>query len=121
GIVISVLSIDAPAQRARIRIQLSGLNPVWLAPSPIQGAGAQHWSRGPDLFVAADVDGDGHDEFLIADNQNGWTGVLKWNGAALVPIWLVPSPVQGAGVTWIRGPDLFVAADVDGDGHDEFL
>ena len=46
-----------------------------------------HWSRdATDLFVAADVDGGGHQEILIANNSNGYIGLLKWNGSALVPV-----------------------------------
>jgi hypothetical protein len=90
----------------------SALVPIWMSPSPIGG-----WNRGTDVFVAADVDGDRKAEILIANNKDGWTGVLKWNGSALVPIWMSPSPLAG----WNRGNDTFIAADVDGDGKVELV
>src|ERR1700760_3871638 len=88
--------------------------------SPVPGPGG-HWARGPDVFLAADVDGDGHKEIMVADNTNHWTGVLKWNGSALETVWAAPSPLSGPPGNWNRVEDLFVAADVDGDGHEEVL
>jgi hypothetical protein len=100
----------------------STLEPVWLTASPIPGPGGTHWSRGADVFTAADVDGDGKAEILISNNSNGWTGVLKWTGSALEPVWLTASPIPGPGGThWSRGDDSFVAADVDGDGKVEIV
>jgi hypothetical protein len=49
-------------------------SPTQLLP-PEPGPG--NWVRVDDLFVAADVDGDGREEILIADNGSGWTGLLK--------------------------------------------
>jgi len=98
----------------------SAMAPVWMIPSPINGP-AGSWSRGADNFIAADVDHDGRVEILIANNSNGWTGVLKWNGTALAPVWMTASPIAGADMAWMRGPDIFAAADVDGDGEVEIL
>ena len=82
-----------------------------------------HWSRdAADLFVAADVDGDGHQEILIANKKNGYIGLLKWNGSALAPVWIGSGRIQGAGMHWSRdAADLFVAANVDGGTDQEIL
>jgi hypothetical protein len=68
----------------------SGLVPVWMSPSPLNGP-AGGWNRGIDSFTAADVDGDGEVEIVIANNADDWTGVLKWQGGALVPVWMRPT------------------------------
>jgi hypothetical protein len=91
-----------------------------MAPSPIYGS-VGNWSRGPDIFTAADVDGDGSKEIVISNNTDGWTGVLKWNGSALAPVWMVPSPISGPAGKWSRGPDIFTAADVNGDKLTELV
>ena len=117
---VSVVDINFADQRARIRITKHGFNPVWMLSGRIEGPG-MHWSRGNDVTVAAEVDGDGREEFLIANNQNGYIGVLKWNGSALAPIWIGSGRIQGPGMHWSRGNDVIVAADVDGDGRKEFL
>jgi len=117
---ISIVDIDPAGQHARIRITKHGLNPVWMQTGRIEGAG-MHWSRGPDVFAAADADGDTREEILIANNQNGYIGLLKWNGSALVPIWIGSGRINGAGMHWSRGDDVFVAADTDGDTHEEIL
>ena len=100
----------------------SALVPVWIGSGRIEGTG-MHWSRdAADLFVAADMDGDGHQEILIANNNSGYIGLLKWNGSALVPVWIGSGRIQGAGMHWSRdAADLFVAADADGDGHQEIF
>ncbi len=82
---ISVRAITG--QNATIRITYHGLNPVWMVQGRIDGAG-MHWSRGSDAFAAADVDGDTHEEIVVVNNQNGYIGVLKWDGSALVPVWI---------------------------------
>jgi hypothetical protein len=94
----------------------TALAPIWASPSPLVGP-AGGWRRGKDSFIAADVDGDGRVEIVIANKSDGWTGVLKWNGAALAPIWASSSPLNGPLGNWQRGLlDIFVAADVDHDG-----
>jgi hypothetical protein len=94
----------------------AALEPIWMSASPLAG-----WQRGPDVFTAADVDGDHKVEVVISNNLDGWTGVLKWNGSALLPVWMVPSPVVGPGGSWSRGPDVFTAADVNHDGEVEVV
>jgi hypothetical protein len=98
----------------------SGLLPVWMSPTPLNGP-AGEWNRGVDVFVAADLDGDGEDEILIYNNNDLWTGVLKWQDGALVPIWMSPTPLDGPGGEWDRGVDAFVAADFGGGGQDEVV
>ena len=100
----------------------SALVPVWIGSGRIPGAGI-HWSRdAADQFVAADMDGDGQQEILIANNKNGYIGLLKWNGSALVLNWIGSGRIEGIGMHWSRdAADLFVAADVDGDGHQGIL
>ena len=74
---IKVDAIDDGAETATIRAQIRGLIPVWIGSGRIQGAG-MHWSRhGADQFYAADVEGDGHQEILVVNNDNGYIGVLK--------------------------------------------
>ena len=119
---IKVDAIDDAAQTATIKAQISGLIPVWIGSGRIPGAG-MHWSRDAvDQFVAANVDGGTDQEILIANNKNGYIGMLKWNGSALTPVWIGSGRIPGAGMHWSRdAADLFVAADVDGDTHQEIL
>jgi hypothetical protein len=98
-----------------------GLLPVWMSPSPLTAPDGSEWFRGIDAFVAADVDGDGHAEVVIYNNADLWTGVLKWQDGALVPVWMSPSPLHGPAGNWDRGVDGFVAADVDGDHQIEVV
>jgi hypothetical protein len=106
----------------------SGLLPVWMSPSPLSGP-ARNWTRGhADVFVPSDVDGDGQAEIVIykndVDASNGlWTGVLKWQGGVLEPVWVdTTGTLMGPASGWIRGPaDVFVSADVDGDGQAEIV
>jgi C1A family cysteine protease len=120
GHVEIVISNNADGWTGVLKWNGKALAPIWMVPSPISGP-AGNWSRGPDIFTAADVDGDGHKEILISNNSDGWTGVLKWNGKALAPVWMVPSPIYGEVGNWSRGPDIFTAADVDGDKHTELV
>jgi hypothetical protein len=119
---IKVDAIDDLSRTAAVTLHIRGLIPVWIDDARIEGPG-MHWARAAaDQFVAADVDGDGHTEVLIANNDNGYIGLLKWNGAALVPVWIDDVRIEGAGMHWARAAaDRFVAADVDGDGHEEVL
>jgi hypothetical protein len=94
---------------------------VWLMPSNAIGVGWFPSTINLSEVVAADVDGDGHEEFLLANMENGWTGLLKWDGAALNARFFSESPLNGSAGSWIRSVYLFVAADVDGDHHVDFL
>ena len=118
---IKVDAIDDVAQTATVSVQLGGLSPIWIGSGRIEGVG-QHWSRdSADQFVAADMDGDSHEEVLVANNSNGYIGLLKWSGATLAPIWIGSGRLVGTGMHWSRGADQFLAADVDGDSHREIL
>jgi hypothetical protein len=99
-----------------LKWQGGALVPIWMSPSPLKGP-AGNWNRGIDLLTAADVDGDKLVEIVIANNTDNWTGVLKWQGGVLAPIWMSPSPLIGPVGDWNRGNDIFTAADVDGNGH----
>ena len=70
---------------APFNVTVAGEVTYWISPSPIPGPAGTHWSRGADTFTAADVDGDHHVELLVANNGNGYTGILKWNGSAMAP------------------------------------
>jgi hypothetical protein len=77
--------------------------------------GSFSWKRGPqDRFLAVDVDGDGKQEILIYNDDDEWTGVLKWR-EALHTIWGSPSPLHGPAGDWTRGwGDRFTATQADG-------
>jgi hypothetical protein len=98
------------------------LTPIWAQDSPLTGPGGS-WTRGDDRFPAADLDGDGQVELVIwAAEDYGNTGVLKWQDGALQLIWMKGYPLSGPAGDWDRGPeDVFVAADVDGDLHQEIV
>jgi FG-GAP-like repeat len=100
----------------------SALVPIWMSPSPLPGP-AGNWNRAAsDNFLAADVDNDRRAEIIVTNNHNGWIGVLQWNGSALVPIWMSPSPLPGPAGSWIRALyDSFLAADIDKDGRTEIV
>ncbi len=75
-----------------------------MSPSPLAGP-AGSWKRhAQDVFTAADVDGDGEVEIVATDNGDGWTGVLKWQGGALVPVWMSPSPLGGPNYAYLYNP-----------------
>jgi hypothetical protein len=80
-----------------------------------------NWDRGPaDVFLPADVDGDGQQEIVIY-NADLYSGVLKWQDGALQLIWLGYTPLTGP-VTWdVTAADMRSPADVDGDGQDEIV
>jgi FG-GAP-like repeat len=102
-----------------LKWQKGHLAPVWVSASPVSGP-AGNWNRsGIDVMIAADVDGDGEVEVVVANNSDLWTGVLKWQSGALVVVWMSASPLSGSAGNWNRGSDVIVAADVDGDGADE--
>lgn len=87
------------------------LHVPWASASPIDG-----WNRSnSDRFLPADVDGDGRQEIVIANNDDGWTGVLKWESGALRVVWASPSPID----QWNRHADYFTSNDIDQDGCDE--
>jgi hypothetical protein len=91
-----------------------------MSASPVTGP-AGNWNRGPDIFTAADLDGDGAVEIVIANNTDLLTGVLKWQDSQLRTIWMSPSPISGMSGSWNRGQDLFTPADIDGDGAVEIV
>jgi Fibronectin type III domain/PASTA domain len=76
----------------------------------------QGWNRRPwDAFLAADVDHDGHQEIVIWNNTDGWTGVLKWQAGALVLLWASASPLHGPAGQWNRrASDEFTATVYNG-------
>jgi hypothetical protein len=84
---------------------------VWSTPNWIDG-----WNRRPwDIFVAIDIDGDGREEVFIANNRDGWTGMLKWSQQALHCPWGSPSPLKGPAGDWNRrGSDTFTAVSWKG-------
>jgi hypothetical protein len=97
------------------------LVPVWISPSPLSGHGVV-LRRGDDGFFAADVDGDRQEELVLFNRYDNWTAVLKWEGAALVPVWLNSDGTLSGGpnLNWDRNvEDSFLTADVDGDGQVE--
>jgi hypothetical protein len=62
-----------------LKWQNGTLQLIWKKGYPLTGP-IGDWDRGPaDVFVPADVDGDRQDEVVIYNNQDLWTGVLKWN------------------------------------------
>jgi len=90
-------------------------NMIWFNIGWIDG-----WNRGTnDAFIAAaDMDGDGKQEILITNNNDKWTGILKWESPALHLLWGSPSPITG----WNRsGDDTFLPVDVEGDGRQELF
>ena len=66
-------------------------------------AGPAGMVRGIDGFVAADIDGDGQVEVVIYNNNDLWTGVLKWQNGALVPVWESGTPLAGPGRGLVPG------------------
>ncbi|WP_300611804.1 hypothetical protein [Trebonia sp.] len=103
-----------------LKWQNGALGPIWMSANPLAGP-AGDWNRGIDAFVAADVDGSGDTAVVIYNNTDLWTGVLKWQNGALVPVWMAPTPLAGPGGDWNRGVDAFVAADVDGGSQTEIV
>lgn len=97
-----------------LKWQNRALQPIWMSPSPLTSPTAGAWNRGPDTFLAVDLDGDGRKEILVANNQDKWTGVLKWTGAKLEPIWMSPSPLHGPAGQWNRRDDSFEIVDFQG-------
>jgi hypothetical protein len=120
GKVEIVVSNNSDGWTGVLKWNGTALVPIWMSASPITGPSG-HWSRGTDTLTAADVDGDHCVEVFVANDTSGWTGVLKWNGAGLAPVWESASPVTGPAGNWNRGPDGFVSADVNADGHVEIL
>ena len=71
---------------------------IWDNSGWIGGWNRRRW----DGLLAADVDHDGRQEVVIWNNQNGWTGVLKWQANALSLLWGAPSPLTGPAGQWNR-------------------
>ncbi len=120
GRVEIVIASHADGRTGLLKWDGASFGLVWTSPSLLVGP-AGNWRRGRDSFIAADVDGDGRVEIVIASDSDGWTGVLKWDGESLAPVWASPNPLEGPGGSWDRGEDSFVAADVDGDGRVEIV
>jgi hypothetical protein len=76
----------------------------------------QGWNRRPwDSFLAVDVDHDGCQEIIIWNNQNDWTGVLKWQVNELTLLWASPPPLSGPAGQWNRrASDEFSATVYNG-------
>lgn len=74
------------------------------------------WARRPwDIFVAVDATRDGRTDILIANNRDGWTGVLTWRDNALHELWGSPSPLRGPAGQWNRRDgDVFHAITYQG-------
>jgi hypothetical protein len=89
------------------------LRTVWGSSSPLQGA-AGGWFRGIDVMIPYDIDGDGRTEVFIANNVDEWTGVLKWDGSRLGPVWMSPSPITGPGGKWTRRSSDAFLGESDG-------
>lgn len=87
----------------------------------LHGGAAGNWKPGRDSFIAADVDGDGQVEIVIAGDADGWTGVLKWDGAVLALVSTNTRPLDRPMTKWRNGQDSYTAADVDGDGRVEIV
>ena len=90
------------------------------------GVGPWDLKRTEDLVVAADVDGDGRDELLIYRPGFGAAALLKWQAGDVFQTIFIHPEATGANVgigPWDlkRSVDRVIAADVDGDGKDEFL
>jgi hypothetical protein len=120
GITQAVIYNDGDGWTGVLAPTGNALEPVWMAPSPLGGP-AGDWFRGIDRMVAADVDGDGQSEVVVYNDDDSWTGLLKWQDGALVPIWMSGSPLAGPAGDWFRGWDHIIVADVDGDGADEIV
>ena len=80
------------------------LHTPWASPSPIDG-----WQRsGEDAFFAADIERVGRYDIVIANEGDGWMGVLNWDGAGLRIAWASPSPLTGPAGSWyLRRNDVF--------------
>jgi hypothetical protein len=105
---------DGPAGPVVISMIAGSIPPL---PVSAQGfPGTPTWDMvDDDVFLAADVDGDGIDEIVVFEPTNGWLGVLKWWQGALYLWWAVQTavPLQagGQGIPWAIGPgDTYLAA-----------
>jgi hypothetical protein len=87
------------------------------------------WGRNTtDLFFVGDVDGDGKEEIILIDKNDGWIGILKWNGTSLTYIDGSSPPVRGPGAAnppgsgWRIGPaDNILVVDCDDDAKMEVV
>lgn len=102
----------------RETIVVKGGAAVWSKQGSIDG-----WNRRTSdrFLIAADVDGDGGREILIASGDAEYTGVMKWQANALHVPWAIHGSIDG----WHRrAGDVFPPAaigDLDGDGSEEIL
>ena len=77
-------------------------NVIWTQAGFIDG-----WNRRPwDIWTVLDVDGDGSQEIVLANNRDGYVGVMKWGAGAMHVPWATPPPLTGPGpVHWMRNSD----------------
>lgn len=75
------------------------------------------WTLSPDdVFVPADLDGDGMDEILVVNPPSGAGAVLRYQDGALVVVWS-GTTITGAGGSWtFAALDSFQAARLTGTG-----
>jgi hypothetical protein len=95
-------------------------------PGPANPPGSG-WNRTTvDSFFVGDVDGDQNDEIILINENDGWIGILKWNGTSLTYVNGSSPPVMGPGAAnppgsgWRIGTaDHILIADPDNDGKME--
>jgi hypothetical protein len=93
-----------------LKWQDGALQPIWMNKN--SGIG----------FSYGDVDGDGQEEILSYKDSDGTLVLLKWQGGVMQPIWESGNPLTGPAGDWsFEQWDVFLPADVDGDGHQEFI
>ena len=84
---------------------------IWQIAGWIDGWNRRSW----DIWTVSDIDSDGSDEIVIANNRDGYTGYLRWTAAALHCPWGSPSPLVGPAGEWNRHQnDKFSAIQYDG-------
>lgn len=93
-----------------LKWQDGALQPVWM--SKDTGIG----------YSYGDVDGDRQEEILSYKYTDNTIVLLKWQDGAMQPTWESGNPITGPAGDWSYGHwDVFLPADVDGDGHQEFI
>jgi len=97
-----------------LREQNGGLTATWIGKDRLGG-----WMlHQGDKFLAADIDGDGHDEIIVSSADGKFVGILREQNGGLTATWIGKDRLGG----WmLHQGDKFLAADIDGDGHDEII